>query len=100
MFASAEELIEHSGPMASLPEMFYKINEAVEEEKRPAELDEVTGAKVDRGWGTQIRSYVFYDNRAKDHRTGHEIGNPQTVLDGNLEGFIDAELKRRRAERD
>ncbi len=72
----------------------------LEEEKRQAELDRATGGKVDRGWGTQIRSYVFYDNRVKDHRTGHETGNPQSVLNGDLEGFIDAELKRRRAERE
>jgi peptide chain release factor 2 len=71
--------------------------EQIEEEKRAAELDAATGGKVDRGWGTQIRSYVFYDNRVKDHRTGHESGNPQWVLDGNIDGFIDAELKRRRA---
>ncbi len=71
----------------------------IEEERRQAELDAATGGKVDRGWGTQIRSYVFYDNRAKDHRTGHEVGNPQSVLDGDLDGFIDAELKRRRAAR-
>jgi peptide chain release factor 2 len=74
--------------------------EQLEEEKRAAELNAATGGKVDRGWGTQIRSYVFYDNRVKDHRTGFEVGNPQTVLDGNLEGFIDAELKRRRADRE
>ncbi len=72
----------------------------LEEEKRQAELDEATGGKVDRGWGTQIRSYVIYDNRVKDHRTGFEVGNPQTALDGDLDGFIDAELKRRRAERE
>ena len=71
--------------------------ELIEEEKRQAELDEATGGKVDRGWGTQIRSYVIYDNRVKDHRTNFEIGNPQQVLDGNLEGFIDAELKRKRS---
>jgi len=73
--------------------------ELLEEERRAAELNEATGGKVDRGWGSQIRSYVFYDNRVKDHRTGFEIGNPQQVLDGNLDGFIDAELKRRRAEK-
>ncbi|MCZ6735100.1 MAG: peptide chain release factor 2 [Planctomycetota bacterium] len=72
----------------------------IHEEKRQAELDAATGGKVDRGWGTQIRSYVIYDNRVKDHRSGYEVGNPQRVLDGDLEGFIDAELKRRRAERE
>ena len=74
--------------------------EALEEERRQAELDAATGGQVDRGWGTQIRSYVFYDNRVKDHRTGHEVMNPQKVIDGDVGGFIDAELKRRRAERD
>jgi peptide chain release factor 2 len=72
----------------------------IEEERRQAELDEATGGKVDRGWGSQIRSYVLYDNRVKDHRTGHEVGNPQSVLDGDLDGFIDAELKRRRAQKE
>ena len=71
--------------------------EQLEEERRQAELDQATGGKVDQGWGTQIRSYVFYDNRVKDHRTNFEVGNPQTVLDGALEGFVDAELKRRRS---
>ncbi|MCH2134998.1 MAG: peptide chain release factor 2 [Phycisphaerales bacterium] len=70
----------------------------LEEERRQAELDAATGGKVDRGWGSQIRSYVLYDNRVKDHRTNHEVGNPQTVLDGDLDGFIDAELKRRRSD--
>jgi peptide chain release factor 2 len=74
--------------------------ELIEEEKRQADLDAATGGKVDRGWGTQIRSYVIYDNRVKDHRTGFEVGNPQAVLDGRIEGFIDAELKRRRLERE
>ncbi len=71
--------------------------EQLEEERRQAELDQATGGKVEQGWGSQIRSYVFYDNRVKDHRTNFEIGNPQTVLDGALEGFVDAELKRRRS---
>jgi len=71
--------------------------EQLEEERRQAELDQATGGKVDQGWGTQIRSYVIYDNRVKDHRTNFEVGNPQTVLDGALDGFVDAELKRRRS---
>jgi len=69
--------------------------ELLEEQKRAAEMDAATGGGVDRGWGSQIRSYVFYDNRVKDHRTSHEVGNPQTVLDGELQGFIDAELRRK-----
>ncbi len=69
--------------------------ELLEQEKRQAKLDAATGGKLDMGWGTQIRSYVFYDNRVKDHRTGYEAGNPQRVMDGDLQGFIDAELRRR-----
>ena len=74
--------------------------EQLEEEKRESDLNEVTGGKVGRDWGTQIRSYVFYDNRVKDHRTNFEDGNVQAVMDGRLGGFIDAELKRRRSERE
>ncbi|MEM8836240.1 MAG: peptide chain release factor 2 [Planctomycetota bacterium] len=70
----------------------------IEEAKREAEIKAAAGGDVDRGWGTQIRSYVFYDNRVKDHRTGHETGNVQGVMDGDLDPFIDAELKRRRKE--
>ena len=69
--------------------------ELIEEQKRQDQLDAATGGKLDMGWGTQIRSYVFYDNRVKDHRTSFESGNPQRVLDGDLQGFIDAELRRR-----
>lgn len=72
--------------------------EQIEEEKRAKEITDVTGGAVDRGWGTQIRSYVIYDNRVKDHRTNHEAGNPQSVLDGDVQPFIDAELRRRRKE--
>ena len=66
-----------------------------EEERRERELDAARGGKLDMGWGTQIRSYVFYDNRVKDHRTNFEMGNPQRVIDGDIEGFILAELQRR-----
>ncbi len=70
------------------------------DEEREREITEAAGGKIEqRGWGTQIRSYVLYDNRVKDHRTNFESGNPQQVLDGDLAGFIDAELKRRRSEK-
>ena len=72
--------------------------EQMAEEKREAEIAEAAGGKLEhRGWGAQIRSYVIYDNRVKDHRTGHEIMDPAKVLNGEVWPFIDAELQRRRA---
>ncbi len=73
--------------------------EQLEDERREAERLEESGGKLEMGWGTQIRSYVIYDNRVKDTRTGFEVGNPQRVLDGDLQGFIDAELRRRQKDR-
>lgn len=72
--------------------------EQIEQEKRDAQIKDAAGGAIDRGWGTQIRSYVLYDSRVKDHRTGHESGSPINVLAGDLDGFIDAELQRRRKE--
>ncbi len=74
--------------------------EQLEQQRRDAEIAQAKGGKVERGWGTQIRSYVFYDNRVKDHRTGYEEPNPQQILDGHIEAFVDAELNRRRKERE
>jgi peptide chain release factor 2 len=73
--------------------------EQLEEERKEKELSAATGGAVERGWGTQIRSYVFYDNRVKDHRTGHEATDYERVLRGEVQPFIDAELQRRRKEK-
>jgi peptide chain release factor 2 len=72
--------------------------ELLEEQKRQQEISAASGGKLEMGWGTQIRSYVIYDNRVKDIRTGYEVGNPQRVLDGDIHGFIEAELRRRARE--
>jgi peptide chain release factor 2 len=72
----------------------------IEDERRDQEIAAAAGGSLERGWGTQIRSYVFYDNRVKDHRTGHERSDYEAVLRGDIEDFIDAELKRRRAEKE
>ncbi len=65
----------------------------VEQEKREAELARERGAAQDIGFGSQIRSYVLHPYQlVKDHRTDHETGNTQAVLDGDLEGFIHAYL--------
>lgn len=69
----------------------------MEDERRAKEIEGASGGAIDRGWGTQIRSYVFYDNRVKDHRTNIESADYEAVLRGEIHPFIDAELKRRRA---
>jgi peptide chain release factor 2 len=74
--------------------------EQLEEERREKEIAAASGGAIDRGWGTQIRSYVFYDNRVKDHRTGHENRDYEAVLRGEIAPFIDAELKRKRSEKE
>ena len=63
------------------------------EEEREAELAKERGAAQDIGFGSQIRSYVLHPYQlVKDHRTGHEAGNAQGVLDGHLDSFIHAYL--------
>jgi peptide chain release factor 2 len=65
----------------------------LEEEKREAELAKERGAAQDIGFGSQIRSYVLHPYQlVKDHRTDHEVGNIQSVLDGDLDGFVHAYL--------
>ncbi|BBA34472.1 peptide chain release factor 2 [Methylocaldum marinum] len=61
--------------------------------KRNAEKQKLEDSKSDIGWGSQIRSYVLDQSRIKDLRTGVETGNPQAVLDGDLDMFIEASLK-------
>lgn len=61
--------------------------------KREEEQAKINAGKTDNGWGHQIRSYVMHPYQmVKDLRTGVEVGNYQTVLDGNLDQFITASL--------
>ena len=64
-----------------------------EMQKRRTQQQVVEDGKADIGWGSQIRSYVLDQSRIKDLRTGVETGNPQAVLDGALNPFIEASLK-------
>ncbi|MFI5036479.1 MAG: peptide chain release factor 2 [Acidimicrobiales bacterium] len=66
--------------------------------QRQAEMDALTGERADNAWGSQIRSYVQAPYQmVKDHRTEHETGNVEAVLDGDLDAFMEAELRRQRA---
>jgi len=71
--------------------------ELLEQAKRDEELKQMYGDKGSIAWGNQIRSYVLDDRRVKDHRTNVETGNVESVLDrGELDMFIDAELRRKK----
>lgn len=64
-------------------------------EERQAEMDALRGEKREIGFGSQIRSYVLHPYQmVKDHRTDTEIGNVHALLDGQLDEFIEAELRR------
>ena len=59
---------------------------------RQEEKDKVEASKKKIEWGSQIRSYVFDDKRVKDHRTNYQTTDVQSVMDGNIEGFVNAYL--------
>lgn len=66
----------------------------LEQEKKAAEVDSLKGDKKEISWGSQIRSYVFTPyTMVKDHRTNYEVAQVDKVMDGHLDGFIDAYLK-------
>jgi len=68
----------------------------LEREKQEAKMAALTKGKKEIGFGHQIRSYVLHPYRmVKDHRTNTEVGNADAVLDGDLDGFIDAYLRQR-----
>ena len=71
----------------------------LQEAERRAEMQSLSGPKVDVAWGNQIRSYVLAPYQlVKDLRTNIETGNVDAVLDGDIDEFIEAELRRRRAD--
>ncbi len=76
--------------MKMLKSKLYQL----EIEKQQAELDEIRGEQKEIGWGSQIRSYVFHPySMVKDHRTSVEVGNTGSVMDGEIDLFIDAYLR-------
>lgn len=66
----------------------------LEIERKEQEAAEIRGEQLEIGWGSQIRSYVFHPySMVKDHRTNHEVGNVSAVMDGDLNGFMNAYLR-------
>jgi peptide chain release factor 2 len=66
----------------------------LEQQKHDDKVSQLSGEKKNIAWGNQIRSYVFQPyTMVKDHRTDHETGNLQAVMDGDLDGFVEAYLR-------
>ncbi len=66
------------------------------ERQQAAEISELRGETQDIAWGNQIRSYVLHPYKmVKDHRTDYEESDPDKVFDGELDGFVEAELKKK-----
>ena len=67
----------------------------IKEREHLEKIEDIKGVQKEITWGSQIRSYVFMPyTLVKDHRTGVEIGNVQAVMDGDINKFINAYLKR------
>jgi peptide chain release factor 2 len=83
---------QHANRDTCMKQLRAKLYE-IEIQKRNTEKQKLEDSKSDIGWGSQIRSYVLDQSRIKDLRTNVETSNPQPVLDGDLDMFIEASLK-------
>lgn len=86
------QLQNRMGAMKILKARLYEL----ERQKKEDEFNAIVGEKKDIAWGSQIRSYVFQPYQmVKDHRTGHEVGAVHAVMDGDVQDFIEAYLKKK-----
>ncbi len=96
--AVQNERSQHQNKDKAMQILGAKLAERARED-RAAELDALAGPKAQVGWGAQIRSYVLAPyQQVKDLRTEHETGNVSAVLDGDLDEFMEAYLRWRRAQ--
>ncbi len=87
------ERSQHKNRDIAMKMLMAKLMELKEQENKE-KIEDLKGDLKEIAWGSQIRSYVFHPyNLVKDHRTGFEMGNIGAVMDGDLDGFINAYLK-------
>lgn len=90
--ACQNERSQHKNRATAMKQLKARLFE-LELRKKEEEASAIAGEKMEIGWGSQIRSYVLHPYRmVKDHRTNFESGNADAVLDGDLDGFIEAYL--------
>ena len=90
--AMQSERSQHQNKDNAYKQLRAKLYE-LELQERRAEQQAIEDSKADIGWGSQIRSYVLDQSRVKDLRTQVERTDPSAVLDGDIDGFIEANLK-------
>ncbi|MCM1459536.1 MAG: peptide chain release factor 2 [Bacteroides sp.] len=87
------ERSQHSNKDKAMKMLMSKLY-LIKKQENLEKISDIRGEVTENGWGSQIRSYVLQPyTMVKDHRTGFETGNAQTVLDGGIDGFINAYLK-------
>lgn len=87
------ERSQHKNREAAMKVLKSRLLEIAEREQKER-IEDIKGVQTEIAWGNQIRSYVFHPyNLVKDHRTGFEMGNVNAVMDGEIDGFINAYLK-------
>jgi peptide chain release factor 2 len=88
------ERSQHSNRETAMKMLMSKLIELKEREHKD-KIEDLQGDYSQIAWGSQIRSYVFHPyNMVKDHRTGAEVGNVQSVMDGEIDLFMNEYLKR------
>lgn len=90
--ACQDQRSQHNNKAEAMRQLKARLYE-LELRKKEEEANVLSGDKKEIGWGSQIRSYVLHPYRmVKDHRTGYEVGNTDSVLDGHIEEFVEAYL--------
>lgn len=91
--ACQNERSQHQNREVAMKMLRSKLVE-IKEREHLEKIEDIKGEQKDIAWGSQIRSYVFMPyTLVKDHRTGYEVGNITSVMDGEIDGFINAYLK-------
>ncbi len=86
------ERSQHKNRDIAMKMLKSKLVEIAEREQKE-KIEDIKGVQMEIGWGSQIRSYVFHPySMVKDHRTNYETGNTGAVMDGDIDGFINAYL--------